>query len=32
MNALSYSNGVVFWMSGEGGFFMFDGTVKSITV
>src|SRR5210317_995559 len=29
-NALSYSNGVVFWMSGEGGFFMFDGTVKSI--
>ncbi len=29
-NALSYSNGIVFWMSGEGGFFMFDGTVKSI--
>jgi len=29
-NALSYSNGVVFWMSGEGGFFMYDGTVKSI--
>jgi hypothetical protein len=29
-NALSYSNGMVFWMSGEGGFFMFDGTVKSI--
>src|SRR5210317_830866 len=29
-NALSYSNGVVFWMSGEGGFFMFDGTVKAI--
>jgi hypothetical protein len=29
-HALSYSNGVVFWMSGEGGFFMFDGTVKAI--
>ena len=29
-NALSYSNGIVFWMSGEGGFFMFDGTVKAI--
>ena len=29
-NALAYSNGVVFWMSGEGGFFMFDGTVKGI--
>jgi hypothetical protein len=29
-NALSYSNGIVFWMSGEGGFFMYDGTVKSI--
>ena len=29
-NALTYSNGIVFWMSGEGGFFMFDGTVKSI--
>ncbi len=29
-HALTYSNGVVFWMSGEGGFFMFDGTVKSI--
>ena len=29
-NALSYSNGIVFWMSSEGGFFMFDGTVKSI--
>jgi hypothetical protein len=29
-NALSYSNGVVFWMSSEGGFFMFDGTVKAI--
>jgi hypothetical protein len=29
-NALSYSNGIVFWMSGEGGFFMFDGTVKAL--
>jgi hypothetical protein len=29
-HALSYSNGVVFWMSGEGGFFMYDGTVKAI--
>jgi hypothetical protein len=29
-HALSYSNGIVFWMSGEGGFFMYDGTVKSI--
>src|SRR5210317_437922 len=29
-NALSYSNGIVFWMSDEGGFFMFDGTVKAI--
>jgi len=29
-HALTYSNGVVFWMSGEGGFFMYDGTVKSI--
>jgi|TARA_R100001440_G_scaffold26920_1_gene44300 hypothetical protein len=29
-NALSYSNGVVYWMSGEGGFFMFDGTVKAL--
>ena len=27
-NALSYSNGEVYWMSGEGGFFKFDGTVK----
>ena len=31
-NALSYSNGVVFWMSGEGGFFMYDGTVKAFTM
>tara|TARA_R100001460_G_scaffold69511_3_gene110131 strand:+ start:1068 stop:2990 length:1923 start_codon:yes stop_codon:yes gene_type:complete len=29
-NAISYSDGKVFWMSGEGGFFVFDGTVKSI--
>ena len=29
-NALSYSNGLTFWMSGQGGFFMFDGTVKTI--
>jgi hypothetical protein len=29
-NALSYSNGIVFWMSGEGGFFMYDGTVKAL--
>jgi hypothetical protein len=29
-NALSYSNGIVFWMSGEGGFFMYDGTVKTL--
>jgi hypothetical protein len=30
-NALSYSDGKVFWMSGEGGFFVFDGTVKAIS-
>jgi hypothetical protein len=29
-HALSYSNGTVFWMSGEGGFFVYDGTVKAI--
>ena len=29
-NAVSYSDGKVFWMSGEGGFFVFDGTVKSL--
>jgi len=29
-NAVSYSNGMVFWMSGEGGFFAFDGTVKAL--
>jgi len=29
-HALSFSNGSVFWMSGEGGFFVYDGTVKAI--
>ena len=29
-HALTYSDGIVFWMSGEGGFFAYDGTVKSI--
>ena len=29
-NAVSYSNGQIFWMSGEGGFFVYDGTVKSL--
>ena len=29
-NALSYSNGNVFWMSGEGSFFVYDGTVKAM--
>jgi hypothetical protein len=29
-HAASYVNGAVFWMSGEGGFFMYDGTVKSL--
>src|SRR6056300_498220 len=29
-HALTYSNGIVFWMSGEGGFFAYDGTVKAI--
>jgi hypothetical protein len=29
-NALSYSNGIVFWMSDEGGFFIYDGTVKML--
>jgi hypothetical protein len=29
-NAVSYSNGMVFWMSGEGGFFVYDGTVKAL--
>jgi hypothetical protein len=29
-NAVTYSNGVTYWMSNEGGFFAYDGTVKSI--
>jgi len=29
-HALAYSNGVVYWMSNEGGFFAFDGTVKAM--
>jgi hypothetical protein len=29
-NAVSYSNGAIFWMSGEGGFFVYDGTVKAL--
>ena len=29
-HALTYSDGKVFWMSAEGGFFLFDGTVKSL--
>jgi len=29
-NALSYSNDRIFWMSGEGGFFVYDGTVKML--
>ena len=29
-NAVSYANGAVYWMSAEGGFFVFDGTVKSL--
>ena len=29
-HAASYVNGAVYWMSGEGGFFMYDGTVKSL--
>ena len=29
-NAISYSDGKVFWMSSEGGFFVYDGTVKAI--
>ena len=27
---VSYANGAVWWMSAEGGFFVFDGTVKSL--
>ena len=29
-HAVAYANGAVWWMSGEGGFFVFDGTVKSL--
>jgi len=29
-NAVSYSNGMILWMSGEGGFFVYDGTVKAL--
>ena len=29
-HAASYVNGAVYWMSNEGGFFMFDGTVKAL--
>jgi hypothetical protein len=29
-NAVTYSNGVTYWMSNEGGFFAYDGTVKSL--
>ena len=29
-HAATFVNGAVYWMSGEGGFFMYDGTVKSL--
>jgi len=29
-HALSYSNGSIHWMSAEGGFFVYDGTVKAL--
>jgi len=29
-HAMSYANGAVWWMSAEGGFFVYDGTVKSL--
>ena len=29
-HAASYVNGAVYWMSAEGGFFMYDGTVKTL--
>ena len=29
-HAISYANGAVWWMSGEGGFFVYDGTVKAL--
>jgi hypothetical protein len=31
-HAASYVNGAVYWMSNEGGFFMYDGTVKALTL
>ena len=29
-HAIQYANGQIFWMSDSGGFFVFDGTVKSL--
>jgi hypothetical protein len=29
-HGMSYANGAVWWMSGEGGFFVYDGTVKAL--
>ena len=29
-HAMSYANGAVWWMSAEGGFFAYDGTVKAL--
>ena len=29
-HAMSYANGAVWWMSAEGGFFVYDGTVKTL--
>ena len=29
-HAIAYANGAVWWMSGEGGFFAYDGTVKAL--
>lgn len=29
-NSIVYANGAVYWMSDSGGFFVFDGTVKSV--
>ena len=29
-HAASYVNGTIYWMSNEGGFFMYDGTVKAL--
>ena len=29
-HAASYANGAIYWMSNEGGFFMYDGTVKAL--